>query len=102
MAFILVKNNAALQGSEQWFVPYYQHSASPELMFLNLITLLGAVGYAALYSINGLLKNDFSFAGSYLGIAAGVYLFGVLLHELYTYRHKLGKKYRLEMIKIDS
>ena len=62
----------------------------------------GAVGYAALYSINGLIKNDFSFAGSHLGIAAGVYLFGVLLHELYTYRYKLGRKYRLEMIGING
>jgi hypothetical protein len=62
----------------------------------------GAAGYAVLNVANGLIKNDFTFTGSHLGVAAGVYLFGVLLHELYTYRFKLGKKYRLEMIKIDS
>jgi hypothetical protein len=61
----------------------------------------GAAGYAALNVANSIVKNDFSFTGSRLGVAAGVYLFGVLLHELYTYRFKLGRKYRLEMVNID-
>ena len=62
----------------------------------------GAAGYALLYSLNGLIKNDFTFSGSRLGLAAGIYLFGVLLNELYHYRYKLGKKYHLEEVKIDK
>jgi hypothetical protein len=62
----------------------------------------GAAGYAALNVANGLIKNDFTFTGSRLGVAAGVYLFGALVHQLYTYRFKLGKKYYLQMIKTDN
>ena len=62
----------------------------------------GAAGYAALNVANGIIKNDFTFTGSRLGVAAGVYLFGMLLHQLYTFRFKLGKKYRLEEVIIDN
>ena len=42
---------------------------------------VGAAGYAALSITNGLIKNDFAFAGSKLGIAAGVLLAGVILKK---------------------
>ena len=62
----------------------------------------GAAGYAALSVANGLIKNDFTFTGSRLGIAAGVFLAGVLLKKTYKLTHRLGKKYYLETIKISG
>jgi hypothetical protein len=56
---------------------------------------VGAAGYAGLNIVNGLIKKDFSFSGSRLGIAAAVFAFGELLHFHYKFVHKLGKKYYL-------
>ena len=61
---------------------------------------VGAAGYAALSVANGLIKNDFAFAGSKLGIAAGVFLAGVILKKTYKLTHRLGKKYHLETMRI--
>ncbi len=61
---------------------------------------VGAAGYAALNVANGLIKNEFSFKGSKLGIAAGVFLFGTLLKYIYKPVLPLGKKYHLEMIRL--
>lgn len=62
----------------------------------------GAAGYAALSVANGLIKNNFAFTGSRFGIAAGVFLAGVLLKKTYKLTHQLGKKYHLETIKISG
>lgn len=62
----------------------------------------GAAGYAALSVANGLIKNNFAFTGSRLGIAAGVFLAGVLLKKTYKLTHQLGKKYHFETIKISG
>lgn len=60
----------------------------------------GAVGYATLNVLNGLIKNDFSFSGSKLGIAAAVFLFGEILHLTYKPVLRLGEKYYLKSIKL--
>ena len=62
----------------------------------------GAIGYAALNVVNGFINNNFSFAGSKLGIAVGVFLFGVLLQQLYKPTLRLGKKYHLEIINLSN
>jgi hypothetical protein len=59
---------------------------------------VGAIGYAVLNVANGIIKNDFSTTGSKLGIAAGVFLVGVLLHGIYTTTFRLGNKYHLESV----
>ena len=65
---------------------------------------VGAAGYTALNIINGLVRNDFSFYENRtrLGIAAAIFLGGVLLHEMYTPVLRLGKKYRLETVKLSD
>jgi hypothetical protein len=60
----------------------------------------GGAGYAALNIINGLIKNDALLQGGKLGIAAGVFAGGVALKKIYKLTHRLGKKYRLETIKV--
>ena len=59
---------------------------------------VGAAGYAALNVINGLIKNDFLFSGSKLGIAAGIFLLGEVLHYMYTPVLRLRKTYYLEPV----
>lgn len=63
---------------------------------------VGGAGYAGLNIINGLIKNDLSLSGSKLGIAAGVFLGGVLLHKAYKPVLRLRKKYRLQFIKLSD
>jgi hypothetical protein len=63
---------------------------------------VGGAGYAGLNVINGLIKNDFSFTGGKLGIAAGVFLGGVLLHKAYKPVLRLKRKYHLQFIKISG
>lgn len=62
----------------------------------------GGVGYAGLNVINGLIKNDLSLSDGKLGIAAGVFLGGVILHKAYKPVLRLKRKYRLEFIKISN
>ncbi len=61
---------------------------------------VGAAGYAALNVANGLIKNDWAFAGSKVGIAAGVFAVGMILKKTYKLTHRLGKKYHLETMRI--
>jgi hypothetical protein len=58
----------------------------------------GAIGYTALDVTNGLIKNNFTFSGSKFGIAAAVFLGGVVLDKVYKVKHKIGKRYRLEVV----
>ncbi len=60
----------------------------------------GAIGYVALDAANGLIKHNFTFSGSKYGIAAGVFAGGVLLKKVYKVTYRLGKKYRLEVVKM--
>jgi hypothetical protein len=62
----------------------------------------GAAGYAGLYTVNGLIKNDLSLSGSKLGIAAGVFLGGVFLHKAYKLTLRVRKKYHFEFIKLSD
>jgi hypothetical protein len=62
----------------------------------------GAGGYVALYVINGLVKNNFTFSGSKFGIAAAIFLAGEILHQTYKPSLRMGKKYHLESVKISS
>ena len=63
---------------------------------------VGGAGYAGLDVVNGLIRNDFSFKKekTSLAIAAGVFLFGVVLQHTYRLTYHLGKKYRLETLKM--
>ena len=65
---------------------------------------VGAAGYAALNIINGLIENDFSFSDSktQLGIAAAVFLTGVLLHATYKLIYQIGDKYHLQIINLSN
>jgi hypothetical protein len=57
-------------------------------------------GYIALTLLNGWIQNDFSWAQNraQLGIAAAVFLFGVILHETWSPTIRLGKKYYLKVL----
>lgn len=61
---------------------------------------VGAAGYAALNIFNGIIQNNFSFRGSHLGIAAGIFAGGVLLKRSYRPAWRMGHKYRLETIRV--
>jgi hypothetical protein len=61
-----------------------------------IFRVIGA-GYATLTVVNGLIDNDLSLQGSKLGLAAGIFLFGVFLKYNYKYSHRLKHKYRLEI-----
>ncbi len=59
---------------------------------------IGAIGYMGLNIINGLGKNEPVFEGdnlTSLGVAAGVFALGTVLHSTYNDTYILGKKYRL-------
>ena len=62
----------------------------------------GAVGYAALDVTNGLIKENFTFKGSKLAIAAGVFLFGAILKRIYKPTLFLRRKYHLQMLKLSN
>ena len=49
----------------------------------GLIFRVGAIGYADLYIANRLINNNLSFGVSNIAIAAGAFLFGVLLKHMY-------------------
>jgi len=68
------------------------------------IFTVGAAGYAGLNIANGLIKNNFSFSDSktQLFIAAVVFLGGVLLHKSYKPYLRIGRKYRLETLKLSK
>jgi len=63
---------------------------------------VGAAGYEGLYLINGIRNNDLSLKGSKLGIVAGIFAGGVLLHKLYSPTLKVRKKYRLEILRFSK
>ena len=58
----------------------------------------GAIGYTVLYVANGLIENDLSFSGSSLGIAAAVFVAGVVLHKVYKPTFRLRTRYHLESV----
>jgi hypothetical protein len=61
---------------------------------------VGAAGYAALDVANGIINHNFSFTGSRLGIAAGVFAAGMILKKTYKLTHRLGKKYHFETMEV--
>lgn len=65
------------------------------------ILRVGAVGYAGLHLANGLIYNKLSLADSKTPLitAAAVYLAGVLLKKSYKPHLRIGRKYRLEILK---
>ena len=63
---------------------------------------VGSAAYASLNLINGVLQNDLSFSWSVFGVAAGVFLFGELLHHTYKLTMRMGKKYHLQFIKVST
>ncbi|MDI9366345.1 MAG: hypothetical protein QM541_15415 [Flavobacterium sp.] len=70
------------------------------LAFITNGTVLqiGSAGYMGLNIINGIGKNDPIFStnnGTRLGIAAGIFAIGTLLHRTHKDTYILGKKYQL-------
>lgn len=63
---------------------------------------VAGVGYATLNIANGLIDNDFSFSENktQLGIAAALFITGVLLKKTYKPTFKLGKKYQLKILEM--
>ncbi|MEP7109664.1 MAG: hypothetical protein ABI760_16840 [Ferruginibacter sp.] len=62
----------------------------------------GAIGYAVLNVLNGLIDKNLAFSGSKLGIAAGLFLGGVILKKTYKLTIPIGKKYQLETINLSN
>jgi hypothetical protein len=59
---------------------------------------MGSAGYMGLNIINGIGKNEPLFSsenGNRLGIAAGLFAIGTLLHRTHKNTYILGKKYQL-------
>jgi len=63
---------------------------------------VGGAGYAALNVTNGFIKNEPSFKDGNLGIAAGTFLFGLLLKRIYKPTFNLKNKYHLETIHLSK
>ena len=63
---------------------------------------VAGAAYAGLIVANGLIDNDLSISDSktQLGIAAGVFLFGVLLKKVYKLTIRIGKKYHIEVFQL--
>lgn len=63
---------------------------------------VAGAGYAGLIIANSLIDSDLSISDSktQLGVAAGVFLFGVLLKKLYKLTLRVGKKYHLETFQL--
>lgn len=79
---------------------YALPKTSDGLAFLTNGTLLqiGSAGYIGLNVINGIGKNEPIFStdnGTRLGIAAGIFAIGTLLHRTHKDTYILGKKYQL-------
>lgn len=66
------------------------------------VFMVGASGYALLDATNGIIRNDYSLSNSNLKIIAAIFLGGLILHKTYKLYLPLGKKYRLETIKISK
>jgi hypothetical protein len=79
---------------------YALPKTSDGLSFLTNGTLLqiGSAGYMGLNIINGIGKNEPIFStenSTSLGIAAGIFALGTLLHRTHKDTYILGKKYQL-------
>lgn len=63
---------------------------------------VAGIGYAGLIAANSLIDSDLSLSDSktQLGIAAGIFLAGVLLQQTYKLTLRVGKKYHLETVQI--
>jgi hypothetical protein len=59
-------------------------------------------GYAGLIVANSVIDSDLSISDSktQLGVAAGVFLFGVLLKKIYKLTLRVGRKYHLETFQL--
>jgi hypothetical protein len=70
----------------------------------GLLFRIGAAGYAGLHVLNGIIEKNLSFSKSKtpLGIAAAVFLGGVLLKKMYTPTLRLKEKYHMEVIKLSN
>jgi hypothetical protein len=65
-----------------------------------IFQVVGA-GYILLNTLNGLIQQNFSFAGARYGIAAAVFVFGEILHLTYKITLPIGKKYTMQYIKVN-
>jgi|SRR6185312_11076902 len=65
---------------------------------------VGAIGYAALKIINGVIKNSFSWSDdkTQLGIGAAVLIGGVILDKTYKPTFRLGKKYHIDFLDLSN
>lgn len=60
----------------------------------------GGLGYAALNVANGIINKDFNINDNGLKVAAGFFLFGMLLKKHYKPYLRTGKKYKLSTLTI--
>ncbi len=65
----------------------------------GLILRIGAIGFAALTVVNGLINGDVSF-GAWVPVAAAVYASGFALKRIYKPVFKVGKRYELKMMQL--
>jgi hypothetical protein len=65
---------------------------------------VAGAGYAGLIVANGLIDSDLSISDSktQLGIAAGIFLVGVLLKKIYKLTVRTGKKYHMETFQLQQ
>ena len=59
------------------------------------------LGYAGLYTVNGLIRDDFDWKDSRLAIAGGSYLLGFILKRVYKIYRPLNRRLRLQTITIE-
>jgi hypothetical protein len=65
---------------------------------------VAGAGYASVVIVNGLIEKDLSSSDNkaQLGIAAAIFITGVVLHETYKLTVRLGKKYQLQTFILSS
>ena len=63
---------------------------------------IGGAGYAVVNVANGLINNNFTLKDGRLAIAAGVFLFGVLLKHVYKPVLRVRNKYHFEMVSLTN
>lgn len=63
--------------------------------------MVGGIGYAFLHTFNGLIQKK-KIEPSTLAISGGVALIGFTMHKLRRYYYNIGKKYKIEYVRISS
>lgn len=65
----------------------------------GLLFRIAGIGYAALHLINSQLLGTIPFSWGSLGLAAGMYITGMILKRSVKFVHRTGKKYHFNYIR---